>query len=87
MTTDPKYEEEVSGCTATVAIVSKDKIFCVSLSTNVIDSFAHPHRPILEIREPFSALKVAQSHSHSITNPRTKVCAFPRVMKSSANAT
>ncbi|KAH7094471.1 phosphatase 2C-domain-containing protein [Paraphoma chrysanthemicola] len=25
---DPKYEEEVSGCTATVAILSKDKIYC-----------------------------------------------------------
>ena len=27
---DPKYEEEVSGCTATVAVLSKDKIYCVS---------------------------------------------------------
>ncbi|KAL5120466.1 Protein phosphatase 2C 2 [Pleosporales sp. CAS-2024a] len=27
---DPKYEEEVSGCTATVAILSKDKIYCAN---------------------------------------------------------
>lgn len=27
--TDPKYEEEVSGCTASVGIISKDKIYVV----------------------------------------------------------
>jgi hypothetical protein len=27
---DPKYEEEVSGCTATVGVISKDKIYVVS---------------------------------------------------------
>jgi len=27
---DPKYEEEVSGCTATVAVLSKDKIYCAN---------------------------------------------------------
>ncbi|KAF1921835.1 protein phosphatase-like protein 2c [Ampelomyces quisqualis] len=27
---DPTYEEEVSGCTATVAVVSKDKIYCAN---------------------------------------------------------
>lgn len=27
---DPKYEEEVSGCTATVALISKDKIYCAN---------------------------------------------------------
>lgn len=27
---DPKYEEEVSGCTATVAILAKDKIYCAN---------------------------------------------------------
>ncbi len=26
---DPKYEEEVSGCTSTVGIVTKDKIYVV----------------------------------------------------------
>ena len=29
--TDPKYEEEVSGCTASVGIVSKTKIWVVSV--------------------------------------------------------
>lgn len=28
---DPKYEEEVSGCTATVGIITHDKIYVVSL--------------------------------------------------------
>jgi len=27
---DPKYEEEVSGCTATVAVITKDKIYCAN---------------------------------------------------------
>lgn len=27
---DPKYEEEVSGCTACIGIISKDKIYVVS---------------------------------------------------------
>lgn len=29
---DPKYEEEVSGCTSCVTVISKDKIFCVRVS-------------------------------------------------------
>lgn len=29
--TDPKYEEEVSGCTASVGIISKDKIWVVCM--------------------------------------------------------
>lgn len=28
--TDPKYEDEVSGCTASVGIITKDKIYVVS---------------------------------------------------------
>lgn len=28
--TDPKYEEEVSGCTASVGLISKTKIYVVS---------------------------------------------------------
>ena len=27
---DPKYEEEVSGCTASVALISSDKVYVVS---------------------------------------------------------
>jgi len=28
---DPKYEEEVSGCTASVGIITKDKIYVVCI--------------------------------------------------------
>lgn len=28
---DPKYEEEVSGCTSTVGIITNEKIYCVSV--------------------------------------------------------
>jgi len=27
---DPRYEEEVSGCTACVSLITDDKIYCVS---------------------------------------------------------
>jgi hypothetical protein len=30
-TSDPKYEEEVSGCTASVGIISKTKIYVVCM--------------------------------------------------------
>jgi protein phosphatase PTC2/3 len=30
---DPKYEEEVSGCTASVGIITHDKIYVVSACT------------------------------------------------------
>lgn len=33
---DPRYEEEVSGCTASVGIVSKDKIWVVGRRLNFI---------------------------------------------------
>ena len=32
---DPKYEEEVSGCTASVGIISRDKIWVVSFRYNL----------------------------------------------------
>jgi hypothetical protein len=38
MRTDPKYEEEVSGCTATVGILSKDKIYVVCLPASDMHS-------------------------------------------------
>lgn len=34
--TDPKYEEEVSGCTASVGIITHDKIFVVCLLESVL---------------------------------------------------
>jgi hypothetical protein len=30
---DPRYEEEVSGCTASVGVISRDKIWVVSISS------------------------------------------------------
>ena len=34
---DPKYEEEVSGCTASVGIITKDKIYvvCIDVSNGI----------------------------------------------------
>jgi hypothetical protein len=35
---DPKYEEEVSGCTASVGIVTHDKIYVVSEKARINSS-------------------------------------------------
>lgn len=50
--TDPKYEEEVSGCTASVGIISKDKIYVVCSIAPSRFAFAYYCRQMLEIREP-----------------------------------
>ena len=33
---DPKYEEEVSGCTASVGLISSTKIFVVSVANKTL---------------------------------------------------
>jgi protein phosphatase 2C family protein 2/3 len=33
---DPKYEEEVSGCTASVGVISRDKIWVVSFTPDCL---------------------------------------------------
>lgn len=33
---DPKYEEEVSGCTASVGVISRDKIWVVSFCSGLL---------------------------------------------------
>lgn len=50
---DPRYEEEVSGCTASTAIVSSKQIFVVCLHTSTFAKSAYKIREMLEIREVF----------------------------------
>lgn len=77
---DPKYEEEVSGCTASVGIISRDKIW-------VVCALLHPLSPALlhlltedrqmqVTRGPFLVSRVVQSHFLSTISRRMKVCAI-----------
>jgi hypothetical protein len=80
---DPKYEEEVSGCTASVAVISKAHIWVVSLLTTLVTilcSCAHLSlstkffsRQTQVIQDQSLASKVVQSHYRLIINPRMKV--------------
>jgi len=48
---DPKYEEEVSGCTASVGIISKNKIYVVCPLVLDFQTFANWSRQTLVIHE------------------------------------
>jgi len=74
--TDPKYEEEVSGCTATVAVITKDKIYCVCHFLSSLPSYSRgliSRRPTRATQEPFSESRAEQSPSPSTTSHKTKV--------------
>ena len=71
---DPRYEEEVSGCTATVAVIANNKIYVVCLTranTEVAD--ADLNREMLVIRELSWVSRDVQSHSLSTTSHKTRV--------------
>lgn len=73
---DPKYEEEVSGCTACVGIITKDKIFCVSIYRRAHSPcilYSYPSRATQVIHEPSSASRAGQSPCLTTTNLRMKV--------------
>lgn len=53
MAPDPRYEEEVSGCTASVAIVSAKKIYVVCWRLCQNELFADNSREMLETPEVF----------------------------------
>lgn len=81
---DPKYENEVSGCTASVALLSESKIYVVSDSltrriTAQANYFCNAHRPMLGTLEVFWGSKGEQSLCHLTTSHRTKVslCGLP----------
>jgi len=48
---DPKYEEEVSGCTASVGIISENKIYVVCPLVLDFWAFANCSRQTLAIHE------------------------------------
>jgi hypothetical protein len=71
---DPRYEEEVSGCTASVGILSAKKIYVVSLTLSTMTNFqADQCRAMLEILEVCWVLRVEPSRFRLTTNHKTKV--------------
>lgn len=82
---DPKYEEEVSGCTAAVSVISKHKIWvvCILAMANLETTLGLVHsltgsRPMLVILALYWVSRVAQSLCHLTTSLRTKVH-IPRI--------
>lgn len=71
---DPKYEEEVSGCTASVGLISKDKIYVVRRRIPYLRfRCADSSRATLETPDQFSASKVEQNRCLLTTSRRMKV--------------
>ena len=71
---DPKYEEEVSGCTASVGLISKTTIYVVgSLLCSSCNIDLMPSRPMQEILGLYWESRVEQSLSHMIISHKTRV--------------
>lgn len=71
---DPKYEEEVSGCTASVGIITKDKVYVVCPSFGELcKGYTDLCRAMRVTRDPSSASKAVPSPSPSTTSPRMRV--------------
>lgn len=51
---DPKYEEEVSGCTASVGVITHDKIYVVRTMDGENRGYTDRLRQILATRDPSS---------------------------------
>lgn len=70
---DPKYEEEVSGCTASVGIITKDKVYVVCSSLSELrEEYADLYRATRVTRDPSSVSKAVPSPSPSTTSPRMR---------------
>lgn len=70
---DPKYEEEVSGCTASVGIITHDKIYVVRESARLFGRGSTDlSRVMLVTPDPSSESKAEPSPSLSTTSRRTR---------------
>lgn len=78
---DPKYEEEVSGCTASVGVISKDKIWVVCSRLSHRRTLAKHSRPTRATPAAFSESRAAQSLSRSTTSLKTRVCILSPIHK------
>ena len=73
---DPKYEEEVSGCTASVGLISATKIYVVRHNWGAYFSTSSRltlYRRTRETPDQFLVLKAGRSHCHLTTSLRMKV--------------
>jgi hypothetical protein len=74
---DPKYEEEVSGCTACVGLITEDKIYIVGFSCGLppVSCLINSSicRQMLVTQEAFWVSRVARNRCLLITNHKMKV--------------
>ena len=72
---DPKYEEEVSGCTASVGLISKTTIYVVSPRANTSSAVntLTQLRPTQAIHVQSLVSRAERNLYHMTTNLRTKV--------------
>jgi len=70
---DPKYEEEVSGCTASVGLITSTQIFVVSCKRDCFSNTANIHRRTLVILDLYLVSKAERNHCLSITSLKMKV--------------
>lgn len=73
--TDARYEDEVSGCTASAALVTDKQIYVVCalfLHSMLADSNFRDYRPMLVIPGLFSVSRAGLNRFRSTTSPRTK---------------
>ena len=73
---DPKYEEEVSGCTACVGVITHDKVYVVRLAYQYLTIYKEADttlRAMQVTREQYSASKAEQSPCRLTTSHKTKV--------------
>ncbi len=73
MCADPKYEEEVSGCTASVGLITNTQIFVVSCKRDCFSNTANIHRRTLVILDLYLVSKAERNHCLSITSLKMKV--------------
>lgn len=80
---DPRYEEEVSGCTASVAIVSSKKIFVVCTRASMRRNSTDMPRVTLGTLGVFWESRAEPSHSHSTTSRRMRASPSRKDLNSS----
>ena len=70
---DPRYEEEVSGCTASVGVITHDKIYVVSKIAELTNHTSDVSRATLGTHEPYSESRAEPNPFRLTISPKMKV--------------
>ena len=70
---DPRYEEEVSGCTASVGIITNEKIYVVRFPLDIYLDTSDMTRRMLVIQGRFWASREERNLCRLTTSPKMKV--------------